>query len=184
VGAGAFSAGWIFSPSSSAVVALALVSGMTAALGQITTRDLLARSQALVDRGIDDFYNDGGEKLAQARANRNRIERLSWSPIIFGVLGSTFAALRTIYAHPLWTGSALACAGIALVVSAMLFALNRILGAHLEAQRLTGIQEKRVRDVMAARKAFDPKQVQDDPNIMGYKYAGTCQEKPKSEALP
>lgn len=181
LGASAFSIGWMSAPSSSAVVCLAFVSGITAALGQITTRDLLGRSQTLIDRGIDDFYNDGGEKLVEARANRDRIERLSWDPIIFGVMGSTFAAIRTIYAHPFWTGSAFACASVALLISALLFALNRALGANLEAQRLSAVKDKRVRDVIGARKTFDPKQAHDDPNIMGYTYAGTCQNKPKVE---
>lgn len=181
VGGVAFSIGWLIAPSPSAVVAFSLVSGITAALGQITTRDLLARSQSIVDRGIDEFHNDGGEKLIEARANRDRIEQLSWSPIVFGVLGSTFAVLRTTYVHPLWTGLAFACASLALLVSTLLFILNRILRTDFELLRQSGVAEKRVKEVIGSRKAFDPKQVQGDPNIMGYGYAGACQDRPKAE---
>jgi hypothetical protein len=170
VGGGTFAVGWLIAPGANLVLAISLVSGMTAALGQLTTRDVLSRAQASVDRAADSFYSDGGEAMAKAIEFRDRIEKIAWGPLICGVVAPAAATMRSIYNHPFWSGLALCFAAVSLMLAALLFGLNRILTAALDTERVGRAQAKRQADVLSASsKKFEAAvSSKTDPNLMGY----------------
>ena len=110
VAGAAFIAGWLLDPAAQTTMVTALVCGIAAVLGQLSTRDFLARAQQLIDRGIDEVYVDGGELLSQARVTRERIDQLALTALVSGVLAPFFGTLRSIYSVPLWAAAAFACA--------------------------------------------------------------------------
>lgn len=173
VGAGFFAVGWAVPASPSTVLALSFVSGTVAALGQLTTRDLLSKFQALVDRSLDEFHLDGGACYERAKASRLRAERLSWGPLICGVLSPASATMGTINPHHFWSGTALALAAIALYLAILLFSANRLLVESMDNDRKRRAQEKRLREFHAANKPLDPKLTEKDPNLRGFGFSGT-----------
>lgn len=168
-----FVAGWMIDPGAQTTMVTALVCGIAAVLGQMSTRDLISRSQALVERGIDDVYTDGGELLAQARLARDRLDRLAMTVLVGGVLAPFLATLRTIYPQPIWAALAFAAAAFSVTLAGFLFAANRELSRLLEADRMRRVKAKQVRDASVARGDVIPSQAT-DPNLMGYRVASAA----------
>ena len=174
VAGAAFIAGWVFDPGAQTTMVTALVCGIAAALGQLSTRDFLARAQQLIDRGIDEVYADGGELLSQARVIRERIDRFALTALGGGVLAPFFGTLRTIYAVPIWSAAAFACAVGSVILAVVLFAANREFGALLEIDRLNRAKAKQLRETLADSKAKQPVSQATDPNLMGYGSGGVA----------
>jgi hypothetical protein len=168
----AFVAGWLADLGAQTTMVTALVCGIAAMLGQLSTRDLLSRATALVDRGIDEYFSDGGELMTQARVARDRVERLAITALVAGILAPFFATLRTIYVGPFWAAAAIAVAVASVFLSSLLFAANRELTGLIEQDRLRRTREKNIREANASPKHPQPASQAADPNLMGYKTAG------------
>lgn len=135
IGAVSFSVGWYCDPGASITLVVSLVTGVTAALSQLSTRDLIARAQQLVDRGADEAFYDDGDQFEQAKLMRSRVEKLIIWPIILGVLATTTAVIRTVIQNHVWTSLAFTFGFLALSLSIILWRANYELTRVMDADR-------------------------------------------------
>lgn len=167
LGALAFAAAWVFDPGPQATMAVTLVCGFATVLGQLSTRDLLGRAQALIDRGADEVTADGGELLSQSRIMKDRIERFVLAAQVTGILAPFFGALRALYDTHLWSALAATCAFVALILSVWLFFANRALSKIVDADRERRARAKAQRDAAKPITDFST-ELDQHPNLKGY----------------
>lgn len=175
-GGTAFVIGWLANPSPQATLAVTFVCGLSTALNQLGTRDLLAKAQGLVDRGADESIRDGGQLLSDARRLRARVEALALDPVIAGVIAPACATLGTMFLHPLWAALAFSASTVALLSAGLLFKANRQLTQLLERDRTERAHAKHMAEIGAQIKPTDRSKAPSDPNLMGYGMGGTAKE--------
>jgi hypothetical protein len=168
LGGAAFILGWLIDPGANATLVTSLMCGFGSILVQLSSRDLISRTQGLIDRGADETTSDAGELFGEGRRMKARLESLVLVALFAAILAAFFASLRVIDAKSYWSAAALACAAISTFISLSLFAANRQLGGLIDSERVRRARNAAQLLSISSRQPFNEDDFKDQPNMHGY----------------
>jgi len=151
-----------------AALATSFVCGMIGVIGQIGVSSLLQRTQFLVDRGINQCVEDGGELRDDACNLRDKTFKFAGWALIAGVLAPTSATLGVLLKHKVFGAIALFLGVVAVVLYIFLLGAGRELTRRLEDDQEAQVRQKHNADTHANWQPPPPKPPDDHPNLGGY----------------